>query len=47
MKMVEVVHSCKGENLVILKATRDFVPFEQLHFDYGDKNTQTLFDDSN
>ena len=33
MKMVEVVFSCIGKKLVILKATRDLVPFEQLHFD--------------
>ena len=46
MKMVEVVLSSIGERIVILKARRDIAPFEQLRFDYGDKATQVLFDDS-
>ena len=46
MKMVEVVLSSIGERIVILKATRDLAPFEQLRFDSGDKVAQALFDDS-
>ena len=46
MKMVEVVLSSIGERIVILKARRDIVPFEQLRFDCGDKVAQALFDDS-
>ena len=45
MKMIEVVLSCIGERVVIPKVRRDIVPFEQLRFDYGDKNAQALFDD--
>ena len=34
-KMTEVVLSGIGERIVILKARRDFVPFEQQRFDNG------------
>ena len=46
MKMVEVVVVSIGEIVVILKARRYIVPFEQLRFDYGDKVAQALFDNS-
>ena len=46
MKMVEIVIFSLGERIVILKARRDIVPFEQLRFDYGEKVAQALFDDS-
>ena len=46
MKIVEIVLSCIGERIVILKARGDIAPFEQLRFDYGDKVAQALFDDS-
>ena len=46
MKRVEVVLSGIGERIVILKAMRDIVPFEQLRFDYGDKFSQAFYDHS-
>ena len=46
LKMVEVVLSSIGERILILKARRDIVPFEQLCFDYGDKVAQSLFANS-
>ena len=46
MKMVEVVLSGIGERILILKARRDIVLFEQLRFDYGDNVAQAVFDHS-
>ena len=45
LKMLEVLLSSIGKRIVILKASRDIVPFEQLRFDYGYKVAQALFDD--
>ena len=46
LKMVEVLISSIGKRIVIPKASRDIVPFEQLRSDYGYKVAQALFDDS-
>ena len=46
LKIVEVVLSCLGEKIVLLKTRRYIVPFEQLRFDCGDKFAQALFEGS-
>ena len=46
MKMIEVVLYGIGERILMLKARRDIVLFEQLRFDYGDKVAQAVFDHS-
>ena len=46
LKKVEVVLSCLGGRIVLLKARRYILTFEQLRFDCGDKVAQALFDDS-
>ena len=45
-RKIELVLSAKGERIVIWKVRRDILLIEQLHFDYGDKVAQAVFDHS-
>lgn len=43
VKITEILLAAHQERVVVFKAQRDILPFEQLRFDYVDKNARDMF----